>query len=74
LSDSIVAQERNQQGKHPEIVKFRVLKNREWGETGEAGYGIWNAKTGRLEHLDRTFAEKFMETSNNNTNTEGGAY
>ena len=49
LSDTIIAAERNQQGEHPNIVLFRVLKCRFTGETGVAGYMKYNRETGWLE-------------------------
>lgn len=51
LSDTIIAAERNQQGEHPNVVLFRVLKCRFTGYTGVAGYMKYNPDTGWLEEL-----------------------
>lgn len=51
LSDTIIAAERNQQGDHPNIVLFRILKCRFTGETGLAGYMKYNPETGWLEEM-----------------------
>lgn len=51
LSDTIIAAERNQQGEHPNIVLFRVLKCRFTGSTGVGGYMRYNPVTGWLEEL-----------------------
>ncbi|MGM3141044.1 hypothetical protein ACS26B_27090, partial [Bacillus cereus group sp. BC235] len=51
LSDTIIAAERNQQGEHPNIVLFRVLKCRFTGSTGVGGYMRYNPATGWLEEL-----------------------
>lgn len=50
LSDNIIAAERDQQGEDgdPDVSTLRVLKNREWGDLGEAGQNRYNRKTGRL--------------------------
>ncbi|WAT31160.1 toprim domain-containing protein [Pseudomonas sp. GXZC] len=49
LSDTIIALERNQQGDFPNVVTIRVLKCRFTGETGVAGYLIYNKETGWLD-------------------------
>ncbi|WP_218190834.1 toprim domain-containing protein [Pseudomonas sp. SID14000] len=51
LSDTIIAAERNQQGENPNVVLFRVLKCRFTGETGVAGFMLYNRETGWLEPL-----------------------
>lgn len=56
LSDTIIAAERNQQGEHPNIVLFRVLKCRFTGYTGVAGYMRYNPETGWLEEMPDTWA------------------
>ena len=56
LSDTIIAAERNQQGDNPNLVLFRVLKCRFTGETGEAGYMLYNKATGLLENTTLTNA------------------
>lgn len=48
LSDGVIALERNQQGKKPNISKVRLLKNRYTGETGEADLLEYHRDTGRL--------------------------
>ena len=52
IPDAIWALERNQQGDDPGLVQIRVLKNREWGDTGPAGYLRYHKDTGRLLHTD----------------------
>ncbi|NMZ63408.1 toprim domain-containing protein [Pseudomonas oryzihabitans] len=49
LSDTIIAAERNQQGENRNVVLFRVLKCRFTGETGVAGFMLYNPITGWLE-------------------------
>ena len=49
LSDTIIAMERNQQGDWPNLVTIRILKCRFTGETGIAGYLIYNTLTGWLD-------------------------
>ena len=51
LSDTIIAAERNQQGEHPNIVLFRVLKCRFTGSTGVGGFMKYNPDTGWLEKM-----------------------
>ncbi|QXV74642.1 DNA primase/helicase protein [Rhizobium phage RHEph21] len=48
LSDNIVALERDQQGENKNTSLARVLKCREFGETGEADYILYERATGRL--------------------------
>lgn len=48
LSDVVVALERNQQGKNPNLASVRVLKNRPVGLTGKAGMVEYVHETGRL--------------------------
>ena len=52
LSDLVIGMERNQQGKNPNVTTLRVLKNRFSGETGEAGYLVYDRDTGRLNETD----------------------
>ena len=54
LPDTIIALERDQQGDNPLVSTMRVLKNREFGETGVAGEVAYNKETGRL--MDATKA------------------
>lgn len=49
LSDNVVAMERDQQGDTSEESLIRILKNREFGELGEADTVVYNRETGRLE-------------------------
>ncbi|MFL1495708.1 P-loop NTPase family protein, partial [Pseudomonas antarctica] len=51
LSDTIIAMERNQQGDNPNVVTIRVLKCRFTGDTGVAGYLIYNKETGWLDEM-----------------------
>lgn len=51
LSHNVIGVERNQQGDNPNISTIRVLKCRETGETGIAGYLRYDRETGRMvEH------------------------
>ena len=54
LSDGVWALERNQQaeGKEKNLVRVRVLKNRFTGETGTAGYLLYDKDTDRLIAVD----------------------
>lgn len=52
LSDNVVALERDQQSGHSDISMMRVLKCREFGETGEADYILYDRETGRLLPTD----------------------
>lgn len=52
LSDLVIGMERNQQGKNPNVTTLRVLKNRFSGETGEAGYLVYDRDTGRLTETE----------------------
>lgn len=48
LSHNIIAIEGDQQGEDKNIRTIRVLKNREWGNVGEADTLEYNPETGRL--------------------------
>ena len=48
LSDNIIAVERDQQGDNPDQSRIRLLKNREFGDLGEADLNEFNTTTGRL--------------------------
>lgn len=68
LSDAVVALERDQQGKEPDVATVRVLKNRYVGITGEAGSVKYFKDEGRLlpytiENIDSDvpFDEDFKE-------------
>jgi twinkle protein len=52
IPDTIIATERDQQGEDPCLAKVRLLKNREWGDTGPAGYVRYDRDTGRLLRTD----------------------
>lgn len=52
LSDVVISLERDQQGDDPDTSRFRVLKNRPVGLTGQAGLVKYNHETGRLEPLE----------------------
>lgn len=58
LSDMVIGLERDQQGKNPNVTTVRVLKNRFSGETGEAGYLLYNRDTGRLTETDIQFQDE----------------
>lgn len=48
LSDGVLALERDQQGDKPHICQGRLLKNREFGDTGEVDTLEYHKDTGRL--------------------------
>jgi twinkle protein len=48
LSDNVIALERNQQGNKSDLARCRVLKCREFGETGVADNILYNRITGRF--------------------------
>jgi twinkle protein len=48
LSDNVIALERDQQGDDPTVSQARLLKCREFGETGPAGLLRYDRETGRL--------------------------
>lgn len=52
IPDNIIALERNQQGKDPDVARIRVLKNREFGDLGLADTIKYSHKTGRLLPTD----------------------
>lgn len=52
LSDNVIALERDQQGENRDVSISRVLKCREFGETGEADYILYDRETGRLLPID----------------------
>lgn len=52
LSDMVIGMERDQQGDNPHVTTIRVLKNRFSGETGLAGYLVYDQATGRLTETD----------------------
>jgi twinkle protein len=58
LSDMVIGLERNQQGKDPNVTTLRVLKNRFSGETGEAGYLLYDRDTGRLSETTGDFQDE----------------
>lgn len=50
LSDTVIGVERDQQDEeHKNLVHFRLLKSRVTGETGSAGYAMYDTKTGLLQ-------------------------
>ena len=51
LSYTVIAAERDQQGKNKNITRLRILKCRETGETGIACYLEYNPVTGRLKEV-----------------------
>lgn len=58
LSDMVIGLERNQQGTNPNVTTLRVLKNRFSGETGEAGYLLYDRDTGRLSETTGDFKDE----------------
>ncbi len=58
LSDMVIGLERNQQGDSPNTTTLRVLKNRFSGETGEAGFLLYDKDTGRLSETTGDFKDE----------------
>lgn len=58
LSDMVIGLERNQQGDNPNMTTLRVLKNRFSGETGEAGFLLYDRDTGRLSETAGDFKDE----------------
>lgn len=52
LSDMVIGLERDQQSENPNVTTIRVLKNRFSGDTGEAGYLLYDRDTGRLIEVE----------------------
>ena len=52
LSDMVIGLERDQQSENPNVTTIRVLKNRFSGDTGEAGFLLYDRDTGRLHEYD----------------------
>ncbi len=52
LYDMVIGLERDQQSDNPNVTTIRVLKNRFSGDTGEAGYLMYDRDTGRFLELD----------------------
>lgn len=52
LADMVIGLERDQQGDTPNVTTLRVLKNRFSGETGVAGYLMYDKWSGRLTECD----------------------
>lgn len=52
LSDMVIGLERDQQSENPNVTTMRVLKNRFSGDTGEAGFLLYDRDTGRLFEYD----------------------
>lgn len=59
LADMVIGLERDQQGKNPNVLTIRVLKNRFSGDTGVSGYMLYNTETGRL--CDYNNQEEFID-------------
>ncbi len=72
LSDTVIAFERNQQGKTPNVVTVRILKCRFTGETGKACSLNFNAVTGWLEDLGESFtaSDRFDEQDDDDEDSE----
>jgi len=58
LSDMVIGLERDQQSSNPNVTTLRVLKNRFSGETGEAGYLLYDRDTGRLSETTGDFHDE----------------
>jgi twinkle protein len=58
LSDMVIGLERNQQSDNPNVTTLRILKNRFSGETGEAGYLLYDRDTGRLSETTGDFKDE----------------
>jgi len=58
LSDNVVALERDQQGESPDVSRVRVLKCREFGETGEADLMKYDRETGRQLPTSEVFKDE----------------
>jgi twinkle protein len=58
----VIGLERDQQGKNPNVTTMRVLKNRFSGETGDAGYLLYNRDTGRLSETTIEFKDESKPT------------
>lgn len=57
ISDTIIAMERDQQSKKPNIARTRVLKCRETGRTGLADVIEYSPDTGRINHIEGDFTD-----------------
>lgn len=58
LANIAVGLERNQQdADNPHVTTIRILKNRETGITGPAGFAVYNTDSGRMEDYDPVFDE-----------------
>ncbi|ATN92963.1 DNA primase/helicase [Ralstonia phage RPSC1] len=57
LSDTCLAFERDQQGDKPNMILIRVLKCRFTGDTGPAGYLMYDKETGRMTDHHAVFPE-----------------
>lgn len=62
LSDNVYALERNQQGKKKDTSIVRVLKCREFGDTGQCDALLYNRETGRLKVDNGYVPETEFET------------
>ena len=71
LSDTIIAVERNQQGAHPNLIRFRLLKCRFTGETGIAGYMEYDKETGRLVAKPKGWAPKSSKDNDGESDWKG---
>lgn len=70
LSDFVIGLERDQQGDNPLITTLRVLKNRFTGETGIAGYLLYDRTTGRLSETDEPSSDEQPSTGGANNNDD----
>ena len=64
ISDAVIGLERDQQAEdkvQANTTTVRVLKNRYAGETGVAGYLLYDTNTGRLSEIDNPFENKDNE-------------
>lgn len=66
LSDFVIGLERDQQGPNPTITTIRVLKNRFTGETGVAGFLVYDRNTGRLAECEEPKSSDDQSTEGTN--------
>lgn len=70
LSDMVIGLERNQQGENPNVTKLRVLKNRFTGETGEAGFLLYDRDTGRLSETTEDSLSVFEDETKGSSGSD----
>lgn len=70
LSHTVIGAERDQQGENPLVTMLRVLKCRHTGETGPAGYLLYDRATGRLTETSEPKACPFPSTGGDKSDDE----